>query len=61
MGIITDLEQMKETLETVKDCVCENICIYRHMAFSTNKDVDDAEKYLERYCEECEMLRLMNK
>ena len=42
-----------EQLEQIKAKMCDEYCIYRSMAFSTNKDVDAAEEYLAGYCEEC--------
>lgn len=47
-----------EQLEQIKAKMCDEYCIYRSMAFSTNKDVDAAEEYLAGYCEECPMKNL---
>lgn len=47
-----------EQLEQIKEKMCEEYCIYRSMAFSTNKDVDAAEEYLAEYCEECPLNEL---
>ena len=47
-----------EQLEQIKERMCDDYCIYRSMAFSTNKDPDDAEKYLEQYCAECPLDQL---
>ena len=47
-----------EQLELIKTKMCDDYCIYRSMAFSTNKNPDDAEKYLEQYCAECPLDQL---
>lgn len=47
-----------EQLEQIKAKMCDEYCIYRSMAFSTNKDVDAAEEYLAGYCEECPLNEL---
>lgn len=47
-----------EQLEQIKEKMCDEYCIYRSMAFSTNKDVDAAEEYLAGYCEECPLNEL---
>lgn len=48
----------REIIQNVKERMCDDYCIYRSMAFSTNKDPDDAEKYLAQYCEECPLDQL---
>lgn len=42
------------------DEICENVCRWRIEAFETHKDVDDAEKFLDKnYCSAgCPVLRL---
>ena len=47
-----------EQLEQIKEKMCDEYCIYRSMAFSTNKDVDAAEEYLAEYCKDCPMNNL---
>ena len=47
-----------EQLQNIKDKICDDYCIYRSMAFSQHKDVDEAEEYLSRYCEECPLNEL---
>lgn len=47
-----------EQLTNIKDRMCEDYCIYRSMAYSTNKDPDDAEEYLMEYCKDCPMNNL---
>lgn len=52
-NVIKTLKEAAETIEKVKEQICDDYCIYRSMAFSQHKDVDEAEEYLSRYCEEC--------
>lgn len=47
-----------EIIQNVKEKMCDDYCIYRSMAFSQHKDVDEAEEYLSRYCEECPLNEL---
>ena len=47
-----------EQLEQIKAKMCDDYCIYRSMAYSSNKDVDAAEEYLAGYCEECPLKNL---
>ena len=47
-----------EQLEQIKEKMCNEYCIYRSMAYSSNKDVDAAEEYLAGYCKECPMKNL---
>lgn len=51
---------MNSDLELVKDEICEKVCIWRVRAFETNKDPDDAEKWLDmNYCSKgCPVMKI---
>lgn len=53
------MNKATEILQRIADILCDDYCKHREECYAQNKDPDDAEKALEKFCNDCPLVTML--